>query len=243
MKSKSDEKTVHRATNGTRSKQKRVCRNWPKEKIDSALESLKANNYTLKYTSIKTGIPQDILKQHADLKNIKYKDIEATDEISTDSDDETETNEDGNETDISGGEDSNQSSSEYEEQQVLIDPPRTTTARKSTSPLKFFMKSFKISSNQRNFSSSLSTSSKSSETSSIIPYATIKVPKQKQPIKQITPNTNESIDTKLVPHTNKLIDYILIGPNQNFNQADIHNYLQNKTKIIEEIESILIFFN
>jgi len=125
--------------------------------------------------------------------------------------------------------------------------PRATTARKSTSPLKFFMRSFKISSNQRHYSSSISTSSESSSAATKNASHLSNNKSIKQQSKQNKTSSGASndlvspVDLKTLPLTNKIIDYIIQGPNQ----ADTirSKYLQNKEKILEDIESKLIFLN
>ena len=141
-------------------RQRRSCTELSKMKIDNALELLEKNGYSLKYVSNKTGISIDLLKKQADLKQIKYNNNNQENNDTHDNQEEEEDNNSDNnnmnsdETADDEAEETNGSSkssqpTDYEsdeEEEEKIDQPRKLTARKSTSPLKFYLKSFKIAS-------------------------------------------------------------------------------------------------
>jgi len=240
--------SVKRSSN----RQRRSCTELSKTKIDNALELLEKNGKSLKYVSNKTGISIDSLKKQADLKQIKYNNNQKNNDNQDEEEEEEGDNSDNNnnvnsdETADDEAEETNGSSkssqpTDYESDEEVeekIDQPRKLTARKSTSPLKFYLKSFKIASNQR---SSLSTCSKSSETSNSTQSSSSNNNNRlKQNNKQSSSHNDHvanGFDLKTIPLTNKIIDYTIIGANDEFSSLEAHNFLQNKSKLIEEIES------
>ena len=135
------------------------------------------------------------------------------------------------------------SSSDEEAREVFVDSPRTAMAKKSTSPIKFYLNNL-LKTQTSESSQSVKSSNHSSTVSNKVASNNI-ISKPIVPKNPTKGRQNALNETLITPSTFSVIDFIvnnkLLASHNQISQTNsipsVYNYLSQKSKLIEEFDS------